>query len=131
MAFVTRRAENPTLIMYNEYWNTPEFWRDVDNIILEGAYERASAAQIRENVRERMMRPLKDIVSMSRSMDPLTSRLLRCLLDQIDVDSKLDFIMIRRMPDICREHNVEVPVSYDRKTRRTWKPILTLKKKNE
>lgn len=117
MAFLSRKPEDPTLIMYNEYWNTEDFYRDVDAIILEGVYGRASANQIREKVRERMMKPLKDIDTMSRSMDPLTSRLLRCLLDQIDVDSKLDSIMIRRMPELCKANNMDVPASYERKSK--------------
>ena len=117
MVFPYKKAEDPSLIMYNEYWNTDEFYRDVDAIILDGVYGRASSAQIRDKVRERMMKPLKDIDTMSRSMDPLTSRLLRCLLDQIDVDSKLDVIMFHRMPDICKANNLEVPTSYDRKSR--------------
>ena len=117
MAFLSRKPEDPTLIMYNEYWNTDDFYRDVDAIILEGVYGRASANQIREKVRERMMKPLKDIDTMSRSMDPLTSRLLRCLLDQIDIDSKLDSIMIRRMPDLCKANNMDIPASYERKSK--------------
>lgn len=117
MAFLSRKPEDPTLIMYNEYWNTDDFYRDVDAIILEGVYGRASANQIREKVRERMMKPLKDIDTMSRSMDPLTSRLLRCLLDQIDIDSKLDVIMYHRMPDLCKANNMEMPTSYERKSK--------------
>jgi len=117
MAFLSRKPEDPTLIMYNEYWNTDDFYRDVDAIILEGVYGRASANQIREKVRERMMKPLKDIDTMSRSMDPLTSRLLRCLLDQIDLDSKLDVIMYHRMPDLCKANNMEMPASYERKSK--------------
>lgn len=117
MAFLSRKPEDPTLIMYNEYWNTDDFYRDVDAIILEGVYGRASANQIREKVRERMMKPLKDIDTMSRSMDPLTSRLLRCLLDQIDIDSKLDVIMYHRMPDLCKANNMEMPASYERKSK--------------